>query len=232
MLKILIDHLLAGFFIFSIILILFAIWRVWFFFRNPERKIPQGSVIVSPADGKIIYIRRIQKNQIPISIKNGRKIHIEELMDDPDGNYHLVIGIYMTPISVHYNRIPVDGIVSKTIYRNSSKNRTMLRGYLNFLLGLKPFEEECYYIIENERNTTVITGERVKAAIVQIADKWIRRIVSKVKEGDRVSKGEVFGMIRMGSQCDLFLRIEGEYEITVYEGENVLAGSSVLVKLL
>jgi len=209
---------------------LFVLYRFWFFFRNPERPIPPGNVIVSPADGWITYVKEIEDGQVPFSLKKGRRIEIGEIMDDAGGGYHLVIGIYMTPWSVHYNRIPFSGTVTKKFYRESRGNASMLRALLNLLFRLEPYTQGLSYLTENERCTTVIRGEGMQGAVVQIADRWIRKIVNRCREGDRVGKGETFGMIRMGSQCDLFLRIDGPYEIAVRERDYVRAASTILIR--
>ena len=84
----------------------------------------------------------------------------------------------------------------------------MLRALLNIIFNLKPLEEDADYILENERNTTLISNDKIEAGIVQIADKWIKKIVNiDLKVGDFVNKGDKIGLIRMGSQCDLFLKI-------------------------
>ena len=63
------------FWIFFILLLVpfFFIYRFWFFFRDPKRKIPSGNNIVSPADGKVLYIKTIKNNNVPLSIKKGRR---------------------------------------------------------------------------------------------------------------------------------------------------------------
>jgi phosphatidylserine decarboxylase len=232
MIEILLIHLcvIAG--IFAAIIFLFILYRFWFFFRSPEREIPDGDVIVAPADGRINYIRRIWSGEVPLSVKKGVRIALPELMDDPGGGYDLVIGIFMTPFSVHHNRVPFSGVVKKTAYRAAPSNRNMLRASLNLIFDLRPLAEGCRYILENERNTTVIEGACVRGAVVQIADKWVRKIDTRLKEGDRVTKGDIFGMIRMGSQCDLFLRIDRDFEVAVRENQFVKAGSSTLVRLV
>lgn len=222
-------YVIAG--IFVSIIPFFILYRFWFFLRNPGRRIPEGNVIVAPADGWINYIKEIKDNEVPLSVKKGRKIVIEELMDDPQTGYTLVIGIYMTPLSVHYNRIPFSGTVKKVVYRGGKENMSMLRALLNLLFRLTPYAEGLFYLLENERNTTVIEGDGIKGAVVQIADKWVRQIVSDCKPGDSVEKGETFGLIRMGSQCDLFLKIDGKHRILVKERDYVRAGSSALIDL-
>ena len=82
--------------IFLSALTLFIIW----FFRNPEREIPEGdNLIVSPADGRIIDIR----NNIECK-------HLNKQM--------LRISIFMSLFNVHVNRIPCSGKVREIIYNH------------------------------------------------------------------------------------------------------------------
>ncbi len=69
-----------------------------FFFRDPERIIPQGEVIfVSPADGKVILIKDVFEKEF---LKSDAK----------------EISIFMSPLNVHVNRAPCDGKVSVVKY--------------------------------------------------------------------------------------------------------------------
>lgn len=216
------------FFLFSLIP-LFILYRFWFFFRDPIRKIPDGNNIVAPADGVILYIKEIKNKEVPLSIKNGKIIYLNELIDD-NVSYNLLIGIYMTPFSVHYNRFPFSGKIRKMYYHERNKNTSMLRVMLNWIFSLQPLEEGADYILENERNTICLSGEKVDFAVVQIADKWIKKIVNrKFSIGDFVNKGDKIGLIRMGSQCDLFLKIDKPYSINVKEKSYVKAGETVLI---
>ncbi len=217
---------------FSLLIPLFFIYRFWFFLRDPKRKIPIGANVVAPADGMIIYINEIKNGQVPFSVKKGEKIFLKELMDDYAINYNLVIGIFMTPFSVHHNRFPFSGAITKNVYRNTNQNKSMLMGFLNLIFNLKPLTQGAFYILENERNTISIKGKNIEGAIVQIADKWVNKIKNKnFKVGDKVEKGEKLGLIRMGSQCDLFLNIKGKYKILVKERDYIKAGTSILIEL-
>jgi phosphatidylserine decarboxylase len=69
-----------------------------FFFRDPERKIPEGKgIFVSPADGKVILIKDVYE-------KDYLKSDTKE------------ISIFMSPLNVHVNRVPCDGNVSVVRY--------------------------------------------------------------------------------------------------------------------
>ena len=52
-----------------------------------------------------------------------------------------------------------------------------------------------------------------------------RRIVCDVKEGDAISQGEKFGMIRFGSKVDLYFE---NYKLLVRKGQNTVAGETLL----
>ncbi len=69
------------------VLALFCLW----FFRDPERKIPHGPVAVSPADGKIVLIRR-----------------------KPESTQ---VSIFLNVFDVHVNRAPIAGKVVDVNYR-------------------------------------------------------------------------------------------------------------------
>ena len=81
--------------------ILLALFSVWFF-RNPDRTPPSGAgVVVSPADGRIVYAG-----------------------ESPPGRYALVAGkrvsIFMSPFDVHVNRAPVTGRVASVRYHKGA----------------------------------------------------------------------------------------------------------------
>lgn len=71
------------------LVILFLIY----FFRDPNRTIPEGDDILAPADGKIISIKEYFE---------------KEYLQQPA----VEISIFMSPFDVHVNRFPVSGIVS------------------------------------------------------------------------------------------------------------------------
>jgi phosphatidylserine decarboxylase len=70
-----------------------------YFFRDPERQIPDGpDLVVSPADGRIIYAG-------PADIANA-----------PPGSWQHIV-IFLSPMDVHVNRSPVGGRVTRLEYR-------------------------------------------------------------------------------------------------------------------
>lgn len=185
------------------------------FWRTPKRKITaKANEIVSPADGNVIYIKRINANEIPISIKNGQLNELRELtkttlLQTPCW----LIGINMTPWDVHKNCSPIKG---KIILNEHTKG---------VFLSLKKFDA----LTLNERNTYVIENELLRLGVIQIASKGVRRIDSYVKEGDIVEKGSWLGMIRFGSQVDLVLPINVKIQIML--GQQIYAAKTIIASL-
>ena len=95
----------------SIVLFLFFCLFFYRFFRNPSRTIPgNGNDIVSGADGRIIYIKELEANQMPVSVKKLRISNISEITKtDILKQPCYLIGIAMTLFDVHVNRAPIDG---------------------------------------------------------------------------------------------------------------------------
>ena len=87
------------------------------FYRDPERKIPKGNNIVSPADGRIIRIIKINSNE-KIKIKKGILGKIETLTKDVAKECYLV-SIFMSPFDVHITRAPIKaGFSPPSILKN------------------------------------------------------------------------------------------------------------------
>jgi len=200
-----------------VVLVLFIGLFFYRFFRNPKRTIPgDKNDIVSPADGRVIYIKELEKDQIPVSIKKKRIANISEItktdiLEQPC----YLIGIAMTLFDVHFNRAPIDGKIIMVKHTPGSD------------IGLNTPEST----LVNERNTTVFEREDgVKAGVVQIAARWVNRCIVMSKEGQKLKRGDIFGKIRWGSQADLI--IPRNCEIMVREGEQVYAGSTIIAKLL
>lgn len=204
---------LSGF----IILVLFVLLFLYRFFRNPARKVPgDANDVVSAADGRVIYIKELEKGQMPVTVKKMRIAELSEitktdLLERPC----YLIGIAMTLFDVHMNRAPVDGKI------------TFIKHTPGTAIGLNTPSST----VTNERNTVIIErNDGLKAGIVQIAARGVRRCIVMAREGDTVKRGEIIGKIRWGSQLDMI--IPRNCEIMVREGEQVYAGSTVIARLM
>lgn len=208
----------------------YIFWRFFWFLRDPDRTIPDDQrSIVSPADGTIIYIKEVTSYEPPISLKNGRQIPLEKFLGDcsiaPEG---VLIGIFMHPTSVHVNRAPISGIVRR-IEHQSGSNLPMTLTWWRTNLGMRPFENYATHLLTNERNIVHIAGERLQAVVVQIADIYISKIECWLKENSPVQRGDRLGMIRFGSQVDLFVAKSDGLRVVAAVGQKVRGGSDVLM---
>jgi phosphatidylserine decarboxylase len=215
--------------------------------KDPPRQIPAGNNIVSPADGIVIYVKRIKDNVIPEVVKKGVPISLEEIIKgnttEPIKDGYL-IGIYMNLESVHITRVPVDGTYTKQIVFNgphmsmSKQERVIILTKLipglvtiKKLLGLDPFSIEKYgdYILKSARETSVFKDVRgTFVYVIRIADYWVGNILTWIQEGQEVKKGQKMGMITWGSQVDICFEHSAGLSVHVKEGDYVYAGETIL----
>jgi phosphatidylserine decarboxylase len=190
---------------------------LWRFFRDPERESHQiEKAILSPADGRVVYIKRAEGGELPLCEKNGRRFSLTEFVHaDVLPKAGTLIGIGMNFLDVHVNRAPIRGKITTSQHINGS-----------FLSLRKPEA-----VIQNERQIIVIDGENFRIGLVQIASRLVRNIIPFVQEGQEVQKGERIGMIRFGSQVDVYIPHTHAIKINVTIGQKVKAGISVLAEL-
>ncbi|MDQ1240114.1 MAG: phosphatidylserine decarboxylase [Thermodesulfobacteriota bacterium] len=213
----------------------FLYWRYVWFFRNPDRMISAGESFVSPADGTVVYCKRLRPDDEVITIKQGVEARIEDIAKEHIEGDKILIGIFMSPFDVHYNRAPIAGTIEAIHhYPAKTENRHMGPMHLRILLGRSPFYDNSLHIIENERTVTRIKGSfrgvPTECYVIQIAGKSVRGIDSYVPIGDPVARGQIFGMIRIGSQVDVVIPDWGNAVIKVKTGDRVRAGESVLIE--
>ncbi|MBE3589575.1 MAG: phosphatidylserine decarboxylase [Firmicutes bacterium] len=212
--------------------------NVWFF-RDPVRVSPrEPGLVLSPADGKVVYVRRVQGGMVE-SRKLGRAIRVEEITrgraeGELDG---WLVGVYMSPLDVHFNYAPVDGRVEAVVHTPAARNWPMvdLWEYVNltYLRRAMDLFGKRYHL-ENERNTiflrTEAGGRAVRLAVVEIADRFVNKIDCFVKPGDDVRAGQKLSFIRRGSQVDVFLETT-DVDILVRVGDQVYGALTPLARL-
>lgn len=123
------------------------------------------------------------------------------------------VSIFMSVFDVHVNRSPVSGEVERIVYRPGKF----------FNADLDKASEH------NERNGLVIRTPSGRYGVVQIAGLIARRIVCFAKEGQLVSAGERFGLIRFGSRVDIYLPAGTKPLVAV--GQYSLGGETVIADL-
>jgi phosphatidylserine decarboxylase len=166
------------------------------FFRNPARPLTLSEkAIVSPADGKVVVIEKVMESEF---------LH-EEMMQ---------ISIFMSPLNVHINRVPIDGTVEYYQYHPGK-----------YLVAFHPKSSTL-----NERNTTILrTHDGHKILLRQIAGAVARRIVYYLKPGQEVKQGQELGFIKFGSRMDVFLPLDAKIEVSM--NQTVIGGQTVLAML-
>lgn len=186
------------------------------FFRDPKRVPPSDAwAILSPADGKIVYIKTLKDGRFPIAVKKGKEIPLTEFIGEAfplDDGFQ--IGIMMSYLDVHINRAPIAGDMERV---------KRIPGAFH---SLKHMDS----LLENERVFSIIRGLETRIGMVQIASRVVRRIITFVKEGDAVLQGGRIGMIRFGSQVDLLIPSRPDLSIVIRVGDYVKAGISVIAR--
>ena len=180
--------------ILSVVLISFTL----FFFRDPIRHVPENikeNEIISPADGKVMMIEEIQEDEY---LKSRAKM----------------IGIFLSPLNVHVNRIPISGKVDFYQY---------IKGDYIAAFDHKSSER-------NERTIIEIQGTNFKILFKQIAGFVARRIVCNLRAGDNVRIGEKFGMIKFGSRVDVLMPVNSNIKVSV--NQKVIGGETILAEVL
>jgi phosphatidylserine decarboxylase len=186
------------------------------FWRDPERVPPEtAGVVLSAADGNVLYITAVGEGTTPLVRKNGRDYLLSELTGIGSlAGAAYVIGVEMSFLDVHVNRCPIAGQVR------------LLRHIEGQFLSLR--KEEAPFL--NERLTTVIEGPTLSVATVQVASRLVRRIQSFFRLGQVVTAGQRLGMIRLGSLVAVVLPQRADVEIEVKPGDRVIAGVSILAR--
>ena len=168
-----------------------------FFFRDPERQPPSSdpNLVISPADGRVMVAGAPQPNAAP-----------------GPGDW-VQVSIFLSPLDVHVNRIPVTGRVSRVEYRRGRYHAA--------------YRAEA--TLENERSEVWIDGPAWTVVCRQITGVLVRRVVCRAKPGDQVQAGQRFGVMKFGSRIDLFLPPGTPLSVAI--GDRVRAGETILARL-
>jgi len=211
----------------------YLFWRRVWFFRNPVRVTPRDEGVVSAADGTVIYVRRVEAGEPVISIKKGLAATLVDILREDEPLPKLVVGVFMSPFDVHYNRAPVSGTV-EFIRHHPGRGPNLHMGPMHWrvLRRRTPYYEGARHIVQNERTVIkingILKGTALPCYVVQIAAKTVAGIESYVKSGEAVERGAIFGMIRIGSQVDVVLPWREGMSVRVQPGDRVRAGESLL----
>ena len=128
----------------------------------------------------------------------------------------LRIGIFLSVLDIHATRAPISGTV-RTIVEIPGVHRNAL----SLEAGTT-----------NQRNEIWLSDAAGRSLLLrQIAGAVARRVVFAPQPGDTVRAGAVIGMIRLGSRAEVWLPMQNGYVATVWRGDRVLAGVTVLARV-
>lgn len=151
------------------------------------------------------------KQGVVVSPADGRILDVKECFSPNFCESPLImVSIFLSLWDVHVNRVPISGKVVSLEY--------MTGEFLPAFLGRSP--------VRNEQNIIGIDGEMGRVFVKQIAGLIARRIVCYLQVGDRIHRGERFGMIRFGSRVELYLPLT--IKMKVARGQKVKAGVSII----
>lgn len=163
-----------------------------YFFRDPERIAPEGdNIFVSPADGKVILIKNVREDQ--------------HLKSDA-----IEVSIFMSPLNVHVNRAPCDGVVESVVHTSGK--------------FLSAFKHEAS--LQNENIAMLLNTKHGKVLVRQVAGFVARRAVCRVKPGDTLKKGQRYGIIKFSSRLDVYLPKDADIKVKL--GDKVKAGETII----
>jgi len=175
----------------------FLILAVFFlyFFRDPERRVPADqAAVVAPADGRVLVAGPA----------------IAEAA--PPGTWQQ-ISIFLSPLDVHVNRVPVAGRVTRVSFT---------RGRF-----LPAYHHDA--ATTNERSEIWIDHGGQMVVVRQIVGILARRVVCRVQSGAEVRAGDRFGIMKFGSRMDVFVPLSATIMVAV--GASVRGGETVIAVL-
>jgi phosphatidylserine decarboxylase len=166
-----------------------------FFFRDPDRVTPAGDEsVLSPADGRVLVAGAALADAAP------------------PGSWQQV-SIFLSPMDVHVNRVPVSGRITRVSYTPGR----FLPAYRHDAGGV------------NERSEIWIDHAGQQVVARQIVGMLARRVVCRVHSGSDVRAGERLGIMKFGSRMDVF--VPSSARLTVAVGQMVRGGETVIAVL-
>jgi phosphatidylserine decarboxylase len=179
----------------AVLLVLAAFFT--FFFRDPERTAPatlKDNDVLAPADGRVLVAGEV--------IPQGA----------PPGSWKQ-ISIFLSPMDVHVNRVPVSGRVTRV---------SVMAGRF-----LPAYRHDAGSV--NERSEIWIDHHGQPIVTRQIVGMLARRVVCRLTESDDVRAGQRLGIMKFGSRMDVF--VPHDASITVQVGATVRGGETVIAVL-
>lgn len=170
----------------------------------------------------IVWFFRDPRRKVPpgagtvVAPADGKIVEIVE-WDDPVIGPAIRIGIFLSLFNVHANRASLPGRVVAVRYRPGK--------ILNAWRSESSRDNES---LDIELSSPDIGGRVIR--IRQITGQFARRIVCWARVDDVFARGEMYGMIKLGSRTELVVPRDQTLRIEVKVGDRVLAGSTVMAR--
>ncbi len=168
-----------------------------FFFRDPERAAGRSlgdESVLSPADGRVLVAGPASPDLAP------------------PGAWQQ-ISIFLSPLDVHVNRVPVSGRVTRVSF---------VRGRF-----LPAYRAEA--ASQNERSEIWFDHRGQLIVARQVVGILARRVVCRLQSGAEVRAGERLGIMKFGSRMDVFVPLSATILVAV--GQSVRGGETVIAVL-
>lgn len=193
------------------IIALLLIVFITYFNRTPDRTIPEGNVIVSPANGEVIHIESVNDQKISFFKNDVENTLTMNEMEPP----YTVVVIEMDLKDIHAQRSPINGTILYQEHMDGEHRNAL-------------FSENVEYLARvNEKNVIVFGNDDLRVGAVQVAGIAARRIQSFVEIDDVLSKGDIYGRILLGSQVVLVLpkdtTLKSRVGDVLIDGESIVA---------
>ncbi len=122
------------------------------------------------------------------------------------------VSIFLSIFNVHINRSPFSAVIDKVRYTPGR--------------FLPAYKGEASF--QNKQNEIELSDDSWRVTVRQIAGVVARRIVFYKEKGDRLNRGERFGLIQFGSRVDVILPPEARVRVAV--GDRLKGGQSILAE--
>lgn len=167
-----------------------------FFFRDPDRRADADPrAVLAPADGRVLVAGPALPDAAP-----------------PRAAWQQV-SIFLSPMDVHVNRVPVSGRITCVTYTPGR--------------FLPAYRHDASAV--NERSEVWIDHAGQTIVVRQIVGILARRVVCRVETGATVRAGDRYGIMKFGSRMDVFLPQSAEIRVKVGD---VVRGGETLIAML
>ena len=206
-----------------LVLLLMAITFLGFWFINPRLVVIIESFLLAVLIWVLGFFRDPYRpagadKNILLSPADGRITDIETVDENSFiGAEALRIGIFLSIFDPHINRAPCSVRVEKITYKKGRHKNAM-----NPQSGRVNESNDLGLVRTDSPNDRLI--------VRQISGAIARRIICNTSQGQELTGGEKFGMIKFGSRTELYVPARENVKCLVQIGDKVKAGLTPIVK--